>query len=65
MDHENTPAFRCVDGVLHINAAWSDMRIQWRPFVRAEEKDRQPRRRWKEFWPDFRILRPADKAATR
>ena len=65
MANRSTPQFHCTDGVLHISAPWSDIRIQWRPFIRAQEKDRSPRRRWKEFWPEFRILRPATDIARR
>ena len=54
---QSIPAFSFDDGVLHIAASWGNMRLEWRPFARAEERDRRPRSRWHEFWPDFRILR--------
>ena len=54
------PEFSFRDGTLHIRASWADMRLQWRPFVRAEEREPKAPSRWKVFYPEFRILGVVD-----
>ena len=56
-DPATIPQFGFHDGVLSIRAPEGDMRIRWRPKPSAEWK--LPGRGWVEFWPEFRLLRPA------
>ncbi|NQT91764.1 MAG: hypothetical protein HQ559_03310, partial [Lentisphaerae bacterium] len=50
------PVFVFDDGTLHVRENHIDMRFEWRPFARAEERPRALRYRWHAFWPDFRII---------
>jgi hypothetical protein len=51
------PAFEFLDGVLHVHTQLAQMRIGWRPKPLAEEMV-PGGRRWRAFWPEFRLLRP-------
>lgn len=50
------PKFDCKDGVLHISSSLVKMRIRFSPKPYAEEEDH--RGRWKESWPEFRLVAP-------
>lgn len=50
------PQFDFRDGELHVKSTLQEVRIRWHPKPLAEEKDR--RGRWKECWPEFRLLTP-------
>lgn len=50
------PQFEFADGVLHIRSVASAMRIRWNPEPRAEIRD--GRGAWRDFRPDFRLVRP-------
>lgn len=51
------PNFSFADGVLHIEIPRAKMRFQWHPEPKAEEFA-VGSRRWKPFWPDFRLIVP-------
>ena len=56
------PEFAFEDGELRIASASSEMRLRWGDDILAEERLMAGRGKWREFWPEFRILqRPADK----
>lgn len=50
------PQFEWKDGILHINALLSRMRIRWQPAPLAEEL--LPGRKWLPFHPELRLFRP-------
>lgn len=54
-----SPAFMFSDGTLRIDVPLAKARLRWRPEPKAEELG-VGLRRWREFWPDFRLIRPAD-----
>ena len=58
MDAIRNPAFSFSDGVLHIDVPLAKARLRWRPDPKAEEL-RVGLRRWREFWPDYRLICPA------
>ncbi|MBT3192992.1 MAG: hypothetical protein HN341_10590 [Verrucomicrobia bacterium] len=57
-------AFEFSAGVLLIGDASHEMRIEWGDAPRARRKKRHPQARWREFWPDFRLLRPVSVSST-
>ena len=50
-------SFSFSDGVLHIDVPLSKARLRWHPGPKAEEL-KVGLRRWREFWPDYRLIRP-------
>ena len=52
------PQFGFSNGSLHIVTASSSMRLRFDPIPCAEQRDR--RGRWKEFWPEFRVIARID-----
>lgn len=50
-------SFSC--GTLHIDVPLAKARLRWRPEPKAEEL-KVGLRRWQEFWPDYRLIHPAD-----
>jgi hypothetical protein len=52
-----SPAFSFAEGVLHIDTPQARMRLQWQPEPLAEELV-PGARRWRQFWPEFRLIRP-------
>ena len=50
-------SFSFFDGVLHIDVPLARARIRWRPDPKAEEL-KVGLRRWREFWPDYRLICP-------
>jgi hypothetical protein len=59
-----TPSFAFSAGVLDVQTPQAKMRIQWLPYPTAEEM-LPSGRRWRTFWPEFRLLRPHEPAAKR
>lgn len=59
MDAIRNPAFSFSDGVLHIDVPLAKARMRWRPEPKAEEL-KIGLRRWREFWPDYRLIYPVD-----
>jgi hypothetical protein len=59
MSEARPTSFAFRDGVLHVDVPLSQMRLQWKPKPLAEELY-VGRRRWRAFWPEFRILRPVE-----
>ena len=57
------PSFSFANGVLSIESATSEMRLQWGDAILADERPRHGRRQWREFCPEFRILRPPESDA--
>ncbi len=53
------PAFMFSDGTLHIDVPLAKARLRWRPEPKAEEL-KVGLRRWREFWPDYRLIYPID-----
>lgn len=51
------PEFEFADGTFHIRTPLAQMRIRWRPKPTAEEMV-PGGRRWRAFWPEFRLIRP-------
>jgi hypothetical protein len=51
-------AFGFADGVLHIRQPGLEYKIRCRPDPYAEEKDY--RGKWRECWPEFRLLKPQE-----
>ena len=54
-----SPAFMFSDGTLHIDVPLAKARLRWRPEPKAEEL-RVGLRRWRECWPDYRLIYPID-----
>ena len=54
-----SPAFMFSDGTLHIDVPLAKARLRWRPEPKAEEL-KVGLRRWREFWPDYRLIYPID-----
>lgn len=54
-----SPSFAFSDGTLHIDVPLAKARLRWRPEPKAEEL-RVGLRRWREFWPDYRLIFPVD-----
>ena len=50
-------SFSFSDGVLLIDVPLARARIRWRPDPKAEEL-KVGLRRWREFWPDYRLICP-------
>lgn len=50
-------AYSFIDGVLHIDVPLAKARLRWRPEPKAEEL-KVGLRRWREFWPDYRLIHP-------
>jgi len=50
--------FAFADGVLKVGDTSSEMRIEWGEVPVARRRWRRPNARWREFWPDFRLLAP-------
>ena len=59
MDAIRNPAFSFSDGVLHIDVPLAKARLRWRSEPKAEEL-KVGLRRWREFWPDYRLIYPVD-----
>jgi hypothetical protein len=57
MNAPTGPAFSFDGGVLSIDTNLARMRIQWLPKPQAEELA-PGGRRWRAFWPEFRLIRP-------
>lgn len=57
MDAIRNPAFSFSDGTLHIDVPLARSRMRWRPEPKAEEL-KVGLRRWREFWPDYRLIYP-------
>jgi hypothetical protein len=51
-------SFAFADGVLKIGDVSAEMRIEWGENPIARRRWRRPNARWREFWPDFRLLSP-------
>lgn len=58
MDANQYSSFSFADGTLHIDVPLAKARLRWRPEPKAEEL-RVGLRRWREFWPDYRLIQPA------
>ena len=54
-----SPAFMFSDGTLRIDVPLAKARLRWRPEPKAEEL-KVGLRRWREFWPDYRLIYPVD-----
>ena len=52
-------AYSFSGGTLHIDVPLAKARLRWRPEPKAEEL-RVGLRRWREFWPDYRLIYPED-----
>ena len=57
MDSAQLPAYSFIDGVLHIDLPRARMRLHWCPKPMAEELP-VGLRKWREFWPEFRLIYP-------
>ena len=57
MDAIHNSTFSFSDGVLHIDVPLAKARLRWRPEPKAEEL-KVGLRRWREFWPDYRLIQP-------
>ena len=53
------PAYSFADGVLNIDVPLAKTRLRWRPEPHAEELV-PGRRKWREYRPEFRLLRPPE-----
>jgi hypothetical protein len=51
----STPTFEFADGMLQIDTPLARMRLAWRPEPLAEKLS-PGMRKWRPFWPDFRLL---------
>lgn len=52
-------AYSFSGGTLHIDVPLAKARLRWRPEPKAEEL-KVGLRRWREFWPDYRLIYPVD-----
>ena len=52
-------AYSFSGGTLHIDVPLAKARLRWRPEPKAEEL-KVGLRRWREFWPDYRLIYPED-----
>lgn len=59
MDAIHNSTFSFSDGALHIDVPLAKARLRWRPEPKAEEL-KVGLRRWREFWPDYRLIYPVD-----
>ena len=57
MDATHNSTFSFSDGVLHIDVPLAKARLRWRSEPKAEEL-KVGLRRWREFWPDYRLIYP-------
>lgn len=55
--------FSFSDGVLHIPSRLARMRLQWQPRPLAEEL-LPGHKKWRPFWPEFRLLAPIEKRSS-